>query len=91
VENNRLWEKEPTGVNPAVQIQERLLGGLEASFDNGLFTLDLAFSQPLCKLLARGTELRGVVEDDEALESDAHRDDHYEILSGINRIIKVGL
>ena len=36
-----------TGVNSLVQINEALLSGLQASFDDGLFSLDLPFRKPL--------------------------------------------
>ena len=41
-----------TSVNALIQVNQALLGGLQASFDDGLFSLDLPLRKPLGELFS---------------------------------------
>lgn len=64
-----------TCVDSLVEVDESLLGNLEAALDDGLALLELALGHPLGQLGAGLGEVLGVVEHDETFEADAHGDD----------------
>lgn len=64
-----------SSVDTLVQIHKSLLSNLETTTNNGLRLLELTLRDPLSQLSASSGEVLDVVEDDEALHSDAHGDD----------------
>lgn len=74
------------GVGALVQVNEALLGNLEASLENSLRLLDLALGEPLGKLLAGLAVVLDVVEDDEALHLDAHADDSRNVAGALGLV-----
>jgi hypothetical protein len=50
------WRSKLTGVDSLVKINEALLGSLQASLDDGLFSLDLSLGKPLGKLFSCSSE-----------------------------------
>jgi hypothetical protein len=65
-----------TGIDAFVQIQKCLLRCRQATLNDSFLPLKLAFSKPLSDFFAGGGELVCVVENNEALQLDSHRDDH---------------
>ena len=64
-----IWSPKLTSVDSAVQIQKRLLSDSQATLNDRLFTLQLAFCKPLSDLFSSCREFLGIIENDKALHA----------------------